>query len=382
MKQSALLLLLAFRCAADTGVLLPQGRNEIDASVFSLDEMTVDIVIDNGDASVSIRQIFGNHSNGVLEGNYTFALPSRSLVSDFAVWDDVTRIPGVILERARAEQIYDSLHAQSIDPGLLQQGDREAGEAARSDVFSARIMPIPAYGTKRLEIAYHQRIPVENLRSEFALPLRPSAYRAQTAGRLAISLELRSGHAIREFEPQGKLYPLHIVARDAHLVKATFEGQNVSLTEDFAVRYGFDATRADTLDIVAYHDASPAEPGYFQASALVANTTLAAAQKPRTIIALFDTSLSMQWEKLERSFRALDALLHGLRPADRFNVLAFNNDVMPFSAAPVAAEIPAIEKALDFVRSCNLRGGTDLQAALTQALAQPATTDTYIVLLS
>ena len=61
MKQSALLLLLACRCAADTGVLLPQGRNEIDASVFSLDEMTVDIVIDNGDASVSIRQIFGNH---------------------------------------------------------------------------------------------------------------------------------------------------------------------------------------------------------------------------------------------------------------------------------------------------------------------------------
>ena len=294
----------------------------------------------------------------------------------------MTRIPGVILERTRAEQIYDSLHAQSIDPGLLQQGDREAGEAARSDVFSARIMPIPAYGTKRLEIAYHQRIPVENLRSEFALPLRPSAYRAQTAGRLAISLEMRSGHAIREFEPQGKLYPLHIVARDAHLVKATFEGQNVSLAEDFAVRYGFDATRADTLDIVAYHDPSPAEPGYFQASALIANTTLAAAQKPRTIIALFDASLSMQWEKLERSFRALDALLHGLRPADRFNVLAFNNDVMPFSAAPVAAEIPTIEKALDFVRSCNLRGGTDLQAALTQALAQPAATDTYIVLLS
>lgn len=382
MRRCALLLLLALRCAADSGVLLPEGHNEPDASVFSLDEMIVDILIDNGDASVSVRQIFGNHTRNVLEGNYTFAMPSRGLVSDFAVWDDVTRIPGVIIERRRAEEIYDSLRWQSIDPGLLQQGEREAGEARRSDVFSARIVPIPAFGTKRLEIGYHQRIAVENLRSEFALPLRPSAYRAQTAGRLVINLELRSGHAIRDFEPQGKLYPLRIVARDVHLVKAAFEGQNVSLGEDFAVRYEFDSTRADTLDVITYRDPAANEPGYFEASALVADTTPAAARKPRTVIALFDASLSMQWEKLERSFHALDTLLHSLGPTDRFNVLVFNTEVAPFAPAPVPAEIPAIEKALEFVRSNNLRGGTDLQAVLARALSQPLDSNAYIVLFS
>ncbi len=382
MTRYALLVLLALPCAADTGVLLPTGHNEPDASVFSLDEMTVDILIDNGDASVSIRQIFGNQTDHVLEGNYTFALPSRGLVSDFAVWDDVTRIPGVILERRRAEEIYDSLRSQSIDPGLLQQGEREGGEASRSDLFSARIMPIPAFGTKRLEIAYHQRIAVQNLGSEFALALRPSAYRAQAAGRLIINLELRSGHAIRNFEPQGKLYPLRIVERDPHVVKAVFEGQNVNLGEDFAVRYEFDSARADTLDVITYRDPSAQEPGYFEASALIANTAPASARKPRTVIALFDASLSMQWEKLERSFHALDSLLHSLSPADRFNVLVFNTEVALFAPAPVPAEIPAIEKALEFVRSNNLRGGTDLQAVLAQALAQTAPSDAYIVLLS
>src|ERR1700728_1174969 len=382
MRRSAMLLLLALRCAADSGVLLPEGRHEPDASVFSLDEMVVDILIDNGDAGVSVRQIFGNHSGNVLEGNYVFALPSRGLVSDFAVWDDVTRIPGVIIERRRAEEIYDSLRWQSLDPGLLQQGEREAGEAMRSDVFSARIMPIPAFGTKRLEIGYHQRIAVENLGSEFALLLRPSAYRAQTAVRLVINLNLRSGHAIRDFEPKGKLYPLRIVERDAHVVKAAFEGQNVSLGEDFAVRYEFDSARADTLDVITYRDPSANEPGYFEASALVADTAPAAARKPRTIIALFDASLSMQWEKLERSFHALDSLLHSLGPTDRFNVLVFNTEVAPFAPAPVPAEIPVIEKALDFVRSHNLRGGTDLQAVLARALAQPLDSDAYIVLFS
>ena len=382
MRRCALLLLLALPCAADSGVLLPEGHNQPDASVFSLDEMIVDILIDNGDASVSVRQIFGNHTGNVLEGNYIFALPSRGLVSDFAVWDDVTRIPGVIIERRRAEEIYDSLRWQSVDPGLLQQGEREAGEAMRSDVFSARIMPIPAFGTKRLEIGYHQRIAVENLGSEFALPLRPSAYRAQVAGRLVINLELRSGHAIRNFDPQGKLYPLRIIERDAHLVKAAFEGQDVSLGEDFAVRYGFDSARADTLDVITYRDPSANEPGYFEASALVADTAPAAARKPRTVIALFDASLSMQWEKLERSFHALDTLLHSLGPSDRFNVLVFNTEVAPFAPAPVPAEIPAIEKALEFVRSNNLRGGTDLQAVLARALTQPLESNSYIVLFS
>ena len=102
---------------------------------------------------------------GVLEGNYIFALPSRAAISDFAVWDGVTRIPGVILERKRAEEIYNALKWQAIDPGLLQMGERGAEEARRSQVFSAHIVPIPAFGTKRLEIEYHETLPVENLES-------------------------------------------------------------------------------------------------------------------------------------------------------------------------------------------------------------------------
>jgi len=54
---------------------------------------------------------------------------------------------------------------------------RGAGEAARSAIFSARIVPIPPFGTKRLEFEYHEAIPVENLKSYFAIPLRPDAYR-------------------------------------------------------------------------------------------------------------------------------------------------------------------------------------------------------------
>src|SRR5579864_9543467 len=161
------LLLAAVRVFGDAGVIIPVGQEQPNPAYLSLEEMRIHILIDNGDARVAIRQIYANHQPGILEGNYLFALPSSGVVSDFAVWDGVTRIPGVILERRRAQEIYKELKWQSIDPGLLQMGERTAEEARRSAVFSARIVPIPAFGTKRVEIEYHETIPVENLQSFF-----------------------------------------------------------------------------------------------------------------------------------------------------------------------------------------------------------------------
>jgi Ca-activated chloride channel homolog len=388
----------------DAGVLIPSGSTAPDAAILSLDQMAVDIRIDNGDARVSVRQIFASHRSGVLEGEYLFSMPGRATVSDFAVWDGVTRIPGVILERRRAEEIYERLMQQQIDPGLLQQGERGtegAAEATRTSAFSARIVPIPGFGTKRLEMEYHEVVPVENLRSAFALPLRPEAYNAQSASQFLISFNLVSAHAIQDFRVVSRLYPLQIREQTAHSVAGSFAGRNVTFSEDFSVEYSLDSAKADTLEVVTYRNPEPGapnpsettprprgvEPGFFQASALVAPVAQAdsakAAAAPRTVIALFDTSLSMQWEKLERSFQALDAVLRSLRPADRFNVVSFNTETSLFAPAPVAADTVAVEKALDFVRAGRLRGDTDLQRALGVALdqSQLGAGDRYIVLL-
>ncbi len=155
--KRALLFLIAMQVWGDVGVLIPSTGKQPDARVLSLDEMQIHVTIDNGWAKVQIRQIFSNRTGKPLEGNYEFALPGGSTVSDFAVWDDATRIPGVILERKRAEEIYNDIRMQALDPGLLQMGERDADEARRSSIFSARVVPIPAYGTKRIEIEYQER---------------------------------------------------------------------------------------------------------------------------------------------------------------------------------------------------------------------------------
>src|ERR1700681_4610394 len=113
------LIALAPLAWSDAGVLIPSTAKQPDPKVLTLDEMSISVVIDNGNAKVKVQQIFANHTSSPIEGNYVFALPGRALISDFAIWDDATRIPGVILERKRAEEIYNDIRMQALDPGLL-----------------------------------------------------------------------------------------------------------------------------------------------------------------------------------------------------------------------------------------------------------------------
>jgi len=308
-------LVYAAGALADTGVLIPGDRQQPDPAVFTLNEMALEIRIDTGIARVRVRQIFGNHSGTIQEGVYQFALPGQATVSDFAVWDDVTRIPGVILERRRAGEIYEQAKAQAIDPGLLQMGERTAGEAGApakpSQEFTARIVPIPRFGTKRIEMEYQHPVAVERYRSEFVVPLKPDVYGAETAGHLTIIFELRSAHAMRDFEAIAKTYPLQIRERTPNLIRAEFFGNSVELKEDFAVRYALDQAEADTARVITERETGSG-PGFFQAQALLKIPGGSSADDktrppaPRTLILLFDNSLSMQWDKLERSFAACE----------------------------------------------------------------------------
>src|SRR5580658_3597341 len=370
---------------ADTGVLIPGDRQQPDPAVFSLDEMALEILIDNGVARVRVRQIFGNHSANIQEGVCKFALPDKATVSDFAVWDDVTRIPGVILERRRAGEIYAQAKAQAIDPGLLQMGEGDAGEARRSQQFTARIVPIPPSGTKRIEMEYQHPVAVERYQSEFVVPFKPDVYGVQIAGHLTIIFELRSAHAIRDFDAIAKTYPLRVTEHTPNLVKAEFFGYNVELKEDLAVRFALDAAEADTLRVVTERE-SASEPGFFQAQTLLripsAQPGMASAEPAKTLVLLFDNSLSMQWDKLERSFAACEAALRRLRPADSFNLLLFNSELNAFAPQPRPASPQNIEQALDFIRNSHIRGGTDLQRALAAGLAQTTVGEPYLMLIS
>ncbi|MCY7346227.1 MAG: VWA domain-containing protein [Pyrinomonadaceae bacterium] len=375
---SALKVLLIFSVvSAQTGVLIPSSlSDQPDPKVLSLAVMNVDILIDNQQATVRVVQIFDNHTGGTLEGKYLFALPPTASVADFAVWDNDLRIPGVMMEKRRANKIYEQIKQQKIDPGLLQQDDEHGGNSA----FSAKIFPINAYGTKRLEMEYTETLPVENLQSQITFPLKPAYGAAQRVGELNLRLRVLSDH---EFTPvTSNAYPMQIIKREKNEFVGEYHAQNVELKEDFAFNYNLNINE-NAVSVIAYRApetisvydlrnplaADRKADGYFQAQAVFARHNQAQTE-PKRLVLMLDTSLSMYGDKLARAVEAVDFFLHDLTAQDKFNLVLFNDEVKTFSVRPVTADARNVEEAMDFIRHSMLGGGTNLKKAFEKAVEQ------------
>ncbi|MBI4748956.1 MAG: VWA domain-containing protein [Acidobacteria bacterium] len=368
---------------AQAGVVIPGNSSTPDVKQLSLAEMSTDIRIDHQYVRVKIVQIYANHTSQVLESKYIFQLPTTGAISDFAVWDGDIRIPGVILEVKRATEIYEELKAQYIDPGLVTQEDEEGGSTA----FTVRLTPIPAYGTKRVEMEYTQLLPVEGGQTFFSLPLKPSEYGQQMAGIFSLSLDVMSRIPMSQLNVRSTQYPLAFSVQQPDHIVGAFTGTNVSFGQDFAFDYTLQNTKTE-LSLLTYrapeiisplelrdpNRTKPDNDGYFEIAAVFnergakPGEFIKATTEKRSVVILLDTSLSMQWEKLDRAFQATELFLRTLAAQDSFNVLLFNDDVQAFSTTPLTATPENIERALTFIKQSYLSGGTDFVGALKKGL--------------
>ncbi|MCD9186509.1 MAG: VIT and VWA domain-containing protein [Pyrinomonadaceae bacterium] len=363
---------------AQSGVLLPLPAAKPDSKVLSLAVMNVEILIDNQHATVKLMQIFDNHTANTLEGKYVFALPDSSLISDFAVWDNDTRIPGVMIENRRANQIYGQIKQTMTDPGILQTTD----ETESASGFSAKIFPINGFGTKRLEMEYTEDLAVENLTSNFTFPLKPSYGESQTVGEFNLKIRVVSDFGFARIESENQPLPLAISKDEPHEFIGEFHARNIELKDDFSFGYQINVPE-NSLSVLAYRapetisaydlrDPSTANKnadGFFQANAIFAENQNETRQ-PKRVLLLLDTSLSMYGDKISRAVEAVDFFLHDLTPEDEFNVVLFNDETGLFTTQKVSGTPENIENALQFVKKSSLGGGTNLKQAFERSLEQ------------
>ncbi|CAN5839956.1 hypothetical protein BH20ACI4_BH20ACI4_21420 [soil metagenome] len=364
--------------SAQSGVLIPTDENKPNPKRLSLAVMNVEITIDNQHATVKVMQIFDNHTSRTLEGKYVFSLPQRSSISDFAVWENESRFPGVMMERRRANKVYGEIKQARIDPGILQTTD----ETESASGFSAKIFPINAYGTKRLEMEYTEDLSVENLASHFTFPLKPTYGESQTVGEFNLKIRVLSDFPFAPIALENSPYQMQITKNEPNEFTAEFHAANIELKNDFAFDYRIKADESH-FSVIAYRaperisaydlrDPNTAEKpadGFFQASAFFAGNT-DKKSSPKRVILMLDTSLSMYGDKLSRAVEAADFFLHNLAPEDEFNLILFNSDTAVFAPKPVSATNEQIENALQFVKNHYISGGTNLKKAFETAVGQ------------
>ena len=363
--------------SAQSGVLIPSTGSKPDPKTLSLNVMNVDVLIDNQHARVKVLQIFDNHTSQILEGKYLFALPPAASIFDFAVWDADVRIPGVMMEKRRANKVYSEIKQQAVDPGLLQQDDEHEGTSS----FSAKVVPIPPFGTKRVEMEYTEVLPVDSLVSHFTFPLKPSFGDPQPIDEFNLHIRVISEYPITPIAQPNQQFALTVTKSEPNEFEADIRARGVELKEDFSFDYrinvpesalAFTTYRApEKISSYDLRDPSLAArnpAGYFEARAVFNQQPNAQTRQPRNVILLLDTSLSMYGEKLKRAVEAVDYFLHSLSPQDQFDLVLFNDEAYSFSPAPLPATPENVEQALSFIKNSMLGGATDIRKALAKAV--------------
>ena len=388
-----LLIFAAVETRSQSGVLIPLPKNKPDEKMLSIQKTDVQICIDNQTAKVKIMQIYENHTSQILEGKFVFALPESASVADFAVWDTATRIPGVMMEVRRANEIYGEIKQQKIDPGILQIDDETGGKT----VFSANVFPIPAHGTKRIEMEYTQTLAIEDFTSHLTFPLKPSFGETQKIGEFSMNICAYNEFPFASLNYNSEQFPLQVSKQDANEFAAEFRAENFVPNSDFFLNYRLNVEKSwlsfityrapETISAFELRNPSLADKkadGYFELRAIF-NEHSNENPVPRRVVFVIDTSLSMAGEKLQRAAEAAEFLLHNLSPNDEFNLELFGNTPQVFSPQPLYATPENIENALDFFKNSTLGGGTNLKKALQTAVEtadQFSAGDKNIVLIS
>lgn len=316
----------------------------------------VTVTIEDQVAVTRVDQVFVNEHEWEAEGTYVFPLPPGATVSNFTMWVDGEPVEAEVLPADQARAIYEDIVRRRRDPALLEYVGR--------DVVQARIFPIPPGEERRIQLEYTQVLPVENGLVRYVYPLDTERFSARPLEEVSIHVEIRSVDPIRALYSPTHQDRVFIDRDGEYRATVGYEESDVRPDQDFELIYTVNPEDVG-LNLLSYRPLE--EDGFFLL--LVAPTVETKGKvAPRDILLVLDTSGSMEGEKLEQAKDALVYVLDHLNPGDRFNVIAFSTGLQTYARGlRPAAEA---DEAAQWVGRLEAVGGTDINRALLEALAQ------------
>ena len=156
MKKIILSLVIIWQCAllaAQQSMPSPVIRVSNIATQeepIELSAVKIDIDVVGSLAVTTMEMTFLNPNNRTMEGELQFPLAEGQTISRFALDINGKMREGVPVEKARGQEVFESIVREGVDPGLL--------EMTEGNNFRTRIYPLPAKGERRVLIAYEQQL--------------------------------------------------------------------------------------------------------------------------------------------------------------------------------------------------------------------------------
>ena len=338
----------------------PVTFSDPDGQELILEELSARTAIHGMLSLTELEFRFRNPRADRIEGRFSCTLPANAAISRFAKDVNGQLMEGEVVERLRANQVYEQFLHQMRDPALLEQD--------QGNRFSARIFPIEPNAPVHLVLSYTTLLPLRDGVRTYSLPLRGLPKVNKLTFRAFVT-------PVPGEEQVGGTKSSSSLSGPSGAQRSTAEV--ISFEEN---------DRAPEHDVVLTWRPTGEAPrnrvlraGDFYLGAFTAPGDASRANTTATSEWLFyvDTSASSA-EGAEHRIRAIENVLAALPPNHRVTVKAFDNEVAPLAtgtASELSRSIAALLRARLFL------GGTDL-GALFRDVARNAAPSRAIVIAS
>jgi len=352
-------------------------------------------------ARTKVTQRFENPADGWVEGVYVFPLPEGGAVDTLRMKIGKRFIEGEIKERQEARQIYEKAKMDGKKASLVEED--------RPNVFTNQVANIGPRETIVVQIEYQESLPFDRDRYRLRIPLVVAPrYNPQPSVILAGYHEGSEQFTVSDPVPDrnrldspvlrpefGKTNPVSItvhlqagfplgdVQSGSHAISVVRDGDSgatVALKDgetpadrDFTLSFAPRPGAAPTVSLL-----KQAKDGSDYLLALVVPPAMNKdfAPKPRETIFVLDNSGSMAGESIRQAKASLLLALGRLKPADRFNVIRFDNTLTVLFPRTVDASPANLAAAKSYVNGLDAAGGTEMLPALLAALNDDTPEDT------
>jgi Ca-activated chloride channel homolog len=332
-------------------------------------------------AEVTVRQTYANEGQRPIHARYVFPASTRAAVHGMRMLIGDVAIVAKIAEKKQAEATFEKAKSEGKNASLLEQD--------RPNVFTMSVANIVPNQTVAVELRYTELLVPTDGVYELAVPTvvgpryssKPEAG-AKKEDRFVASPYQHEGEAPKDelsieatVSAGMPIYDLASISHritvtmrdpaDAHVVLDASEKQ--SARRDFILRYRLSSDPiASGLLLEKDKDES-----FFLVMAQPPRRPAADDVLAREYVFVVDVSGSMSGFPLDTAKKLMKELLGSLRPTDRFDVVLFASGSKTFAGKSVAATPDSVARAIRFVDSQPGGGGTELGAAVDQALAIP-----------
>lgn len=320
------------------------------ADALELKSESLRIRIDSRYAMTTLQQAYHNQSTAALEG--TFLLRTGGATVDgFAYWNGEKKIVGEVFEKMTAQQVYQQVSGLGRDPGLL--------EAVGEGAFSFRVFPITPGEDKRLEVRFGQLLPRVEKNVEYRVHL------AGRGGDSDVVAEIRDENPIQNVRSATHELSVDSTQAAAGLVRVKVLRPLRPFSAELVLAYEV-AEPPWHVSTVVHRDAG--HDAYVAVRMAVPANLDRQQISAKDVTLVIDHSGSMSGEPLTQACRAAEAVVEHLRPADRVNVIMFDDRVDALYPQPQQVTDAVRRDALAFIGRIQAAGGTNIALALERAL--------------